>query len=74
MAHPWFCEDLHPEALSFNEQMIKESLANLPSPQMLQEVRCCRCCASLVPGPTEGGPRAAEPCQGSERSQAIGSA
>jgi hypothetical protein len=37
--HPWFCKDLHPEVLAFNDAMVKESLANLPSPEMLEEVR-----------------------------------
>ncbi|KAL4855058.1 Serine/threonine-protein kinase SRK2A [Chlorella vulgaris] len=37
--HPWFCKDLHPDVLAFNDAMVKESLANLPSPEMLEEVR-----------------------------------
>ena len=39
LTHPWFVQDLHPDALACNEAMVQESQANLPSPEMLREVR-----------------------------------
>jgi hypothetical protein len=61
MAHPWFMQDLHPDALRCNEALVAESVAHLPSPQMLQEVgwrrgaRGCRAgCRTLRGRPHAG--------------------
>ncbi|KAI7844334.1 hypothetical protein COHA_002132 [Chlorella ohadii] len=37
--HPWFVEGLNPAALQFNDSIVRESLANQPSPEVLNEVR-----------------------------------
>ncbi|EFN59818.1 hypothetical protein CHLNCDRAFT_33664 [Chlorella variabilis] len=50
VGHPWFAKNLHPDALRFNESMVKESLANLPAPQMLEEVCVCVKCVWGVGG------------------------
>lgn len=46
-SHPWFVEGLNPAALQFNDSIVRESLANQPSPDVLNEVR--RVAALLAP-------------------------
>lgn len=41
-SHPWFKEGLNPAALQFNDSIVRESLANQPSPEVLNEVGCER--------------------------------
>ncbi|GAB4816879.1 hypothetical protein N2152v2_003925 [Parachlorella kessleri] len=39
LQHPWCSEGLQAEVLSFNESLVASSLANPPSPQVLEEIK-----------------------------------
>ena len=47
-SHPWFAEGLNPAALQFNNSIVQESLANQPSPEVLNEVRAKLGCGGLA--------------------------